>query len=168
MAKPTKREDEPTSGTDPGTQQVVDLLTSILTQARTQIGSTTQIGSSTPKQLEGDAQNAVALFREIGQTLDLLPTTIIWIANPTRLDQAGDVRLTWSSTEAREVSIAAENASGDPLPQFSPGEVPAEDVKGGSVVVRNVSGTTIFTATAKGPCSAAEAEAEVVFGNVVP
>jgi len=115
-----------------------------------------------------DAQKAVALFREIGQTLDLLPTTIILIANPTRLDQQGDVRLTWSSTEAREVSIAAENDRGDPLPEFSPGEVPAEDVKGGSVVVRNVSGTMIFTATAKGPCSAAEAEAEVVFGSGVP
>jgi hypothetical protein len=168
MAKPTKREHDPTNATDPGTQQVVDLLTSILTQARTQIGSSAQIGSSTPKHLEGDAAKAVALFREIGQTLDLLPTTISLTADPTRLDQLGDVRLTWSSTEARTVSIEAEDSRGVSLPQLSPGEVPAVDVKGGSVVVQNVSGTTIFTATAKGPCSDAEAEAEVVFGGVVP
>src|SRR5262245_44054687 len=136
----TRREQRSTSGTDPATQQVVDLLTSILTEART------QIRSSTPKPLEGDAAKAVALFREIGATLALLPTTISLTAKPTQLDQPGDVTLTWSSTEARTVSIEAENPSGDPLPLLSPGEV--SPVEGGSVVVRNVSGTTIFTATA--------------------
>ena len=156
----TRREQRSTSGTDPTTQQVVDLLTSILTEART------QIRSSTPKPLEGDAAKAVALFREIGATLALLPTTISLTAKPTQLDQPGDVTLTWSSTEARTVSIEAENPSGDPLPLLSPGEV--SPVEGGSVVVRNVSGTTIFTATAKGPCSDAEAEAKVVVGPFVP
>ena len=163
-----RREPQRTSGGDPTGQQpgdpatkpVVDLLTSILTDART------QIRSRTPKLLEGDAATAVARFREIGATLDLLPTTISLTAKPTQLDQPGDVTLTWSSTEARTVSIEAEDDNGDPRPDLSPGEV--SPVEGGSVLVRNVSGTTIFTATAKGPCSDVEAGAKVVVGHGVP
>jgi hypothetical protein len=154
----TTREQKLTGSTDPATQQVVDLLTSILTEART------QIRGSTPKPLEGKAADAVALFREIGATLALLPT-ISLTADPTRLDQKGPVTLTWSSTEAQTVSIEAEDPSGNPLP--SPGEV--SPVEGGSYTVQNVSETTIFTATAtsKGPCREAEAEAKVVFGHGV-
>jgi hypothetical protein len=147
---------------DPTTKPVVDLLTSILTDVQT------KVGRQTPKLGEG-AVAAVEEFREIGAILALLPT-ISLTANPTKLDQTGDVTLTWSSTEARTVSIEAEDPGGFPLPQLSPGEVPPDEVKGGSTVVRNVPGTTIFTATAtaKGPCGSAEAEALVVVGSGVP
>jgi hypothetical protein len=171
MAK-AKREQRPTSDTEPATQQVVSLLTSILSEVQTQVRSEARsdvrsdVQSNTSKPLGDSAEAAVELFREIGATLDLLPTTIGLTVAPTQLDQPGDVRLTWSSTEARTVSIEAEDPSGDPLPLLSPGEV--LPVEGGSVVVRNVTGTTIFTATAKGPCSDAEAEATVVFGPFVP
>jgi hypothetical protein len=150
----TTREQKPTGSTDPATQQVVDLLTSILTEART------QIRGSTPKPLEGKAADAVALFREIGATLALLPT-ISLTADPKQFDSGPvTVTLTWSSTEAQTVSIEADDPS-IPLP----GEV--SPVEGGSRTVL-VSGTTIFTATAKGPCGEAEAEAKVVFGTGVP
>jgi len=164
MAK-AKREQRPTRDTEPATQQVVDLLTSILTQTQAR----TQIRSNTANPLGDDAAAAVELFREIGATLVLLPT-IRLTAEPTQLNQPGDVTLRWSSSEARTVSIEAEDPNGNPLPLLSPGEVPPLDVKQGSTVVRNVSGTTIFiaTATAKGACGDAEAEATVVFGPFVP
>src|SRR3954454_20184130 len=124
----TTREYKPTSGTDPRTQQVVTLLASILSEVQT------QVRSNTPKPLGDSAEAAVGLFREIGATLDLLPTTISLTAEPTRLDPpGGDVTLTWSSTEARTVSIEAVHPGGIPFP--SPGEV--SPVQGGSVVVPN-------------------------------
>jgi hypothetical protein len=156
----TRQEYKPTSGTDPGTQQVVTLLTSILSEVQA------QVRSNTPKPLGDSAEAAVELFRTIGATLDLLPTTVSLIADTTQLDESGDVTLTWSSTEARTVSIEAEDPSGGRLPLLSPGEV--SPVQGGSVVVTNVSGTTIFVATAEGRCGAATAPVEVVFGSGVP
>jgi hypothetical protein len=162
---------QPAGDSDPATQQVIALLASILTDVQTQVRSSTpkplvaDATQVTPQPLVGAAGKAVELFREIGATLDLLPTTVSLTADPTQLDQPGDVTLTWSSTEARTVSIEAEDPSG-PLPRLSPGKV--SPVQGGFVVVPNVSGTTIFTATAEGPCGPAEAEVKVVFGRGVP
>src|SRR5262245_483274 len=107
MAK-AKREQKPTHGTEPATQQVVDLLTSILTQAQARTQAQTQIRSGTPTPLGDDAAAAVELFREIGATLALLPTIRLTV-EPTQLNQPGDVTLRWSSSEARTVSIEAED-----------------------------------------------------------
>jgi hypothetical protein len=152
-----KREPQRATGEDPATQQVVALLTSILTEVRTQVGSST---SKPPdlatgrRTLEGDAATAVVLFREIGSTLALLPS-ITLTAEPTKLDSSGSVKLTWSSTEAQTVSI-------DPdVGEVSP---PA----GGSIKVP-ISRSTTFTATAtaRGPCGGATTSVDVRVGGGV-
>ncbi len=143
-----KREPQQTSGADPATQQVVALLTSILTEVQT------QVRSSTPKPLGGDAVTAVELFRQIGATLALLPT-ITLTADPTKLDAPGLVKLTWSSTEAQTVSIDPD--VGEVIPSA-----------GGSIVV-SISRPTTFTATAtaRGPCGGATTSVDVLVGGVI-
>jgi hypothetical protein len=150
-----KRVPQGATGGDPATQQVVALLTSILTEVRTQVRSSTPKPpdlAAGPRTLEGDAVTAVELFREIGATLALLPS-ITLTAKPTELDGPGLVKLTWSSTEAQTVSI-------DPdVGEVSP---PA----GGSIVV-SISRPTTFTATAtaRGPCGGATTSVDVLVGG---
>jgi hypothetical protein len=143
-----------TSSAEPTTQPVVELLTSILNEVQR------KVRSETPKPLEGNAVIAVDLFREIGATLAFLPT-ITLKADPTRFPIAVNApaffktKLTWSSTEAQTVSIDRTDAE-PPIGEVKP-------AAGGSkeVLVRTTPGTTIFTATAKGPCGSATATAVV-------
>lgn len=156
MAK-ANREQKPTSGTEPGTQQVVDLLTSILTDART------QIRSRTPNLLEGAAVTAVELFREIGATLAILPS-IKLTADPPRFTKSDTSQppfsstLTWSSTEAGTVSIerVLDDNSTVPIVTKTPAAAGSIDV--------SVTETTTFraVATARAPCDGAQAVARIV------
>jgi hypothetical protein len=153
-----RQEPQRTSGVGPATQQIVDLLTSILTEART------QIRISTPKPLEGDAGKAVALFREIGSTLALLPS-ITLTAAPARFTTSNTSRppfttkLTWSSTEAQTVSIERRNADGSTV---TIGIV--TPTEGGSKEINDVRQSATFTATATaiGPCGGAQTAVDVV------
>jgi hypothetical protein len=160
MAK-AKREQRPTSDTEPATQQqVVDLLTSILTQAQAR---TQQISSSASKPLEGDAAAAVELFREIGATLAILPS-IRLTADPARFTITDTSKppfsstLTWSSTEAGTISIDRVLDDNTTVPLVT--ETPAAT---GSVDV-SVTETTTFraTATARAPCDGAQVLARIV------
>lgn len=155
-----------TSGQEPETKPVVDLLTAILEEFRQ------QVQSKTPKPLEGAALQAVERFKEIGATLALLPT-ITLTAVPDRFDTAlinvpaptFKTKLTWSSTEAQTVSIVGveERVGGAVL---DIGEV--KPAAGGSIEV-DIFTTTRFTATAtaKGPCNSATAEVLVTVGGII-
>jgi len=134
---------------EPEIQPVVDLLTSILNEVQK------QVQSKTPKPLEGKAVEAVEQFREIGAALALQPLpTITLIANPTQFGVGGGTaKLTWSSTDAQTVSIDS-----------NVGEV--TPAAGGSIDVIVLT-TTIFTATATGPCGSATAGATVTVGVVL-
>jgi hypothetical protein len=141
------------SSAEPPTQPVVDLLTSILSDVQT------QVRRKTPKPLEGDAVEAVDLFREIGATLALQPIirpTITLTAREPTLVVPGNVTLTWSSTRAETVSI--DNGVGEVTPPAG----------GSKDVLVSALGKTIFTATAvgKGPCGA-KATAEVTGNSLV-
>jgi hypothetical protein len=150
------REQEPTSGTEPGTQQVVDLLTSILTDART------QIRSRTPNLLEGAAVTAVELFREIGATLAILPS-IKLMADPASFTKSNTSpgpflsTLTWSSTEAGTVSIEQVLDNNSTVP------IVTNAAAAGSQPV-SVTETTTFraVATARARCDGAQAVALIV------
>jgi hypothetical protein len=154
----TEQEQQPTSGTDPATQQVVTLLTSILSEVQT------QVRSKTPKPLGDSAAAAVGLFREIGATLAVFPS-ITLTATPARFTVSDTsqppftTKLTWSSTEAQTVSIERKNADGSTatIGIVTPTE-------GGSRVVNDVAQSATFTATAtaKGPCGSAQIAVEVV------
>jgi hypothetical protein len=161
------------TGGDPATQQVVALLTSILTEVRTQVRSSTPKPpdlAAGPRTLEGAAATAVALFREIGSTLALLPS-ITLTAEPARFTVSDNSRppftskLTWFSTEARTVSI--ERVLNDNSTELIMTETPDAS---GSIPV-HVSQTTTFRALAKarGPCDGAQTEAQIVVddGNII-
>ena len=139
----TPRRDQETSGQQPEITPVVELLTSILREVQE------QVQSKTPKPLEGEALRAVEQFREISAGLALQPPpTITLTAVPNRFGiNGGTTKLTWSSTEARKVSIDQKVGERKPA-------------AGGSVEV-NVLATTIFTATAQGACGSATASATV-------
>lgn len=139
-----------TGGPEPSTQPVVELLTSILNEVQK------QVLRKTPKRLEGKALEALDQFREIVAALALQPLpTISLKAEPSRFGvNGGAVKLTWSSTNAQTVSI-------DP----NIGEVPTQKVAGGSSEVF-VAATTVFTATAKGPCGSATATATVTVAGI--
>ena len=133
---------QPSSG-DATTQPVVDLLASILKEVKQQV----QVKAA--ESLTGEAQRAVALFKEIDAALALQARpTITLIANPPNLPGFGTVRLTWASTGAETVSIAGVDANGT---KVTVGEV--TPAAGGTTGDISVSTTTIFTATATGRCS---------------
>lgn|SRR5262249_14276382 len=128
---------------DPGTQAVVDLLTSILHEVQQ------QVQSRTPPPLSTDAQAAVDLFRELGAALALQPLpTITLTAQPNQFGvNGGTTRLTWVATNAQKISI-------------DPGVGDVTTVEGSHIDVPVVA-TTTFTATATGPCGNATASAIV-------
>jgi len=129
---------QPSSLSQSSPQEVVDLLTSILKEVRSQVLLKTPI--PTPPPLTGAALTALDLFAEIGAALALQPLpTITLTASSTQLPVGGGTAtLTWTSTAAQTVSI--DHDIGDVTP-----------VAGGSKDVF-VSSTTTVTATARGPC----------------
>ena len=135
--------DQATSGQQADIQSVVELLTDILS------GVQEQVQSKKPLALEGEAARAVEQFREISAGLALQPPpTITLTAVPDQFGiDGGTTKLTWSSTEARKVSIDQKVGERKPA-------------AGGSVEV-NVLATTTFTATAQGACGSATASARV-------
>ena len=145
-----------TRGQDSTTQTVVDLLTSILNEVQK------QIQSKTPAPLAGGAQIALDQFTEIGAALALQPLpTVTLSADPTGFGvNGGTAKLTWSSTDAKLVSI--DEKVGDVTQNV--GEV--TPVVGGFIEV-SVLTTTIFTATAQGPCGSAKASVTVTVAGLL-
>lgn len=144
-------------GSESSTESVVKLLTSILTEVQK------QVRRDTPKQLEGVALQAVEQFKEISDALALQPApTITLTANPNSFGVGGGTtRLTWTSTNARTVSIVGfEVGTGA---QRDIGEV--KPAAGGFIEIF-VGVTTTFRATATGACSSPTAEATVTVSNV--
>jgi hypothetical protein len=139
---PPQRDPE-TSGQQPEIKPVVDLLATILG------GVQKRVQSNVPPPLEGEAARAVDQFREISAALALQPVpTITLTAVPAQFGlNGGTTKLTWSSTEARKVSI--DQQVGEVTPAAT-----------GSIEVP-VFVTTIFTATAQGACGSATASATV-------
>lgn len=131
------------------TRPVVDLLASILSEVHK------QVASNAPPPLDGDAVQAIQLFREIRAALGLKPAPRIFFkAEPSALPVGGGVaKLTWTSTDAQAVVI--DQTVGEVTP-----------TAGGSVAV-NVLTTTTFTATAVNPCGSATAPATVTVATVV-
>ena len=121
---------------------VVNLLTSILTEVQKQVSRKTPspLAGKALEALDGKALEALDLFAEIGAALGLQPLpTIILTARPLQLGIGGGmVTFEWTSTAAQTVSIDPD--VGDVTP-----------AAGGSRDVF-VSSTTTFTATARGPC----------------
>ena len=144
------RRDPETSGQQPEIKPVVDLLASILDEVKNQVQSKTR------KALEGKALEAVEQFREIGAALALQPLPTITLKaeqSQTPLPfGGGKAKLIWSSTNAQTVSI-----------DQNVGE--AKPAAGGSIDVF-VAATTTFTATAKGPCGSATANATVTVAGI--
>lgn len=126
------------------TQQVVDLLTSILNEVRQ------EVRRATPPPLTQEAQEAVDQFKEINAALLLLHQfpTVSLKADRTTLPAGESTNLTWKSTNAHAVSI-------DPI------GVKVTPVASGVISVP-VSTTTKFIATAKGLSGSAKSNEVVV------
>ena len=132
-----------TGGSDPSTESVVNLLSSILTEVQK------QVLRKTPKPLEGAALQAVERFREIVSSLALQPLPTIKLrADPNTVPPGGKVKLTWESTDAQTVSI-----------DQGVGEV--KPAAGGTIEVTVPSPPLTFTATATHPCGSTTAFASV-------
>jgi hypothetical protein len=144
------KRDPETSGQQPEIKPAVDLLASILSEVQKQVQSNTL-----PALGEG-AQSALDTFTEIVAALALQPLPKITLkAEPTQFGvNGGTTKLIWSSTEARKVSIDQKVGN----VTTSLGEV--KPAANGFIQV-TVSATTIFTATAQGPCGSATATATV-------
>jgi hypothetical protein len=142
------------SGESPTTQPVIDLLTSILNEVRSQVLLKTP--TLTPTPLTGDALTALNLFTEIGAALGLqpLPTIKLTATPDTFPASGGKATLTWTLTAAQTVSI--DNGVGDVTP-----------VAGDTGIIVSVPSTTTYTATATGPCGSAQATAKVTVASPV-
>jgi hypothetical protein len=144
------RRDSESSGQQPEIKPVVDLLASILSEVQK------QVQSKAPPPLAEGAQVAVEKFTEISAALALQPSATITLrADPAQFGiNGGTAKLIWSSSQARRVSI--DQKVGDVTTSL--GEV--KPAANGFIEV-NVLATTIFTATAQGPCGSATASATV-------